>query len=62
MMAFESAGKRIGSLNVNLIRVALGALFLSVFCPSGVSELRRMYLATYYTNNGVRVDLNIWLS
>ena len=32
MMAFESAGKRIGSLNVNLVRVALGALFLSVFC------------------------------
>ena len=31
-MAFESAGKRIGSLNVNLVRVALGALFLSVFC------------------------------
>jgi drug/metabolite transporter (DMT)-like permease len=32
MMAFESAGKRIGSLNVNLIRVILGALFLSGFC------------------------------
>lgn len=32
MMAFEAAGKRIGSLNVNLIRVVLGVLFLSVFC------------------------------
>jgi len=32
MMAFEGAGKRIGSLNVNLARVVLGALFLSVFC------------------------------
>ena len=32
MMAFEAAGKRIGSLNVNLSRVVLGALFLSGFC------------------------------
>ena len=32
MMAFEAAGKRIGSLNVNLARVVLGVLFLSVFC------------------------------
>ncbi len=32
MMAFESAGKRIGSLNVNLMRLAMGALFLSGFC------------------------------
>lgn len=32
MMAFEAAGKRIGSLNVNLARVVLGALFLSGFC------------------------------
>ena len=32
MMAFEAAGKRIGSLNVNLVRVALGVLFLSGFC------------------------------
>lgn len=32
MMAFEAAGKRIGSLNVNLVRVVLGVLFLSVFC------------------------------
>lgn len=31
MMAFEAAGKRIGSLNVNLTRVALGVLFLSGF-------------------------------
>lgn len=31
MMAFEAAGKRIGSLNVNLARVVLGVLFLSVF-------------------------------
>lgn len=32
MMAFEAAGRRIGSLNVNLIRLILGTLFLSVFC------------------------------
>ncbi len=32
MMAFEAAGKRIGSLNVNLIRLVLGSLFLSLFC------------------------------
>jgi drug/metabolite transporter (DMT)-like permease len=31
MMAFESAGRRIGSLNVNLLRLVLGTLFLSVF-------------------------------
>ncbi|MBN1551826.1 DMT family transporter [bacterium] len=30
-MAFESAGKRVGSLPVNLIRLILGFLFLSVF-------------------------------
>ena len=32
MMAFEAAGKRIGSLNVNLLRLLLGFLFLGFFC------------------------------
>ncbi len=32
MMAFEAAGKRIGSLNVNFVRLLLGVLFLSGFC------------------------------
>ena len=31
MMAFEAAGKRIGALNVNLVRLGLGVLFLSGF-------------------------------
>ena len=31
MLAFEAAGKRIGSLNVNFLRVAIAAVFLSVF-------------------------------
>jgi len=31
-LAFEAAGKRIGSLAVNLIRLCIGFLFLTVFC------------------------------
>ena len=31
MMAFEAAGKRIGSLNVNFLRVAIATVFLAVF-------------------------------
>jgi len=31
-LAFESAGKRVGSLAVNLIRLVIAALFLSAFC------------------------------
>ena len=31
MLAFEAAGKRIGSLNVNFLRVAIAAVFLAVF-------------------------------
>ena len=31
-MAFESAGKRIGSLAVNLIRLVLGLVFLTLYC------------------------------
>ena len=31
-MAFESAGKRIGSLAVNLIRLILALGFLSLYC------------------------------
>ena len=30
-MAFESAGKRVGALSLNLIRLLIGLLFLSVF-------------------------------
>lgn len=32
VMSFEAAGKRIGSLSVNIIRLVMGILFLSVFC------------------------------
>ncbi len=31
MLAFEAAGKRIGSLNVNFLRVAIATVFLAVF-------------------------------
>ncbi len=31
MMAFEAAGRRVGSLNVNFLRVAIAAVFLAVF-------------------------------
>ncbi|MDJ0722696.1 MAG: DMT family transporter [Desulfobacterales bacterium] len=31
MMAFEAAGRRVGSLNVNFLRVAIAVVFLSVF-------------------------------
>ncbi len=31
-MAFESASKKVGSLQVNLIRLLLGGLFLTIFC------------------------------
>ncbi len=31
-LAFESAGKRVGSLAVNLIRLVIAAVFLSIFC------------------------------
>jgi drug/metabolite transporter (DMT)-like permease len=31
MMAFEAAGKRVGSLNVNFLRVAIAAVFLSLY-------------------------------
>ncbi|MBL0714741.1 MAG: DMT family transporter [Desulfosarcina sp.] len=31
MMAFEAAGKRIGSLNVNLLRIAIATIFLACF-------------------------------
>ena len=31
MMAFEAAGKRIGSLNVNFLRVAMATVFLALF-------------------------------
>jgi uncharacterized membrane protein len=31
-LAFESAGRRVGSLSVNLIRLVIAAVFLSVFC------------------------------
>ncbi len=31
MMAFEAAGRRVGSLNVNFLRVAIATVFLAVF-------------------------------
>ncbi len=31
MMAFEAAGRRLGSLNVNFLRVAIASVFLAVF-------------------------------
>ncbi len=31
MMAFEAAGRRVGSLNVNVLRVAIASVFLAVF-------------------------------
>jgi drug/metabolite transporter (DMT)-like permease len=31
-MAFESAGRRVGSLSVNLIRLVMALLFISLFC------------------------------
>lgn len=31
-MSFEAAGKRVGSRNVNIIRLALGFVFLTLFC------------------------------
>ncbi len=31
MMAFEAAGRRVGSLNVNFLRVAIASVFLAVF-------------------------------
>ncbi len=33
-MAFEAAGKRVGSRNVNIIRLALGFVFLTLFCTA----------------------------
>jgi drug/metabolite transporter (DMT)-like permease len=31
-MSFESAGKRVGSMSVNLIRLVMALVFLSIFC------------------------------
>lgn len=31
-MSFESAGKKVGSMSVNLIRLAMALVFLSIFC------------------------------
>ena len=53
-MAFESAGKRVGALSLNLIRLVIGLIFLSIYnaidAPALIEHIERVG-TTFFKSN-----------